>query len=397
MTTQLKYIKLCLLFLLLTAGCSEVPFDSRVIHIRLVITDNTPEFPLNNIPIVIKNQTIGNSYTQATDIDGKADIKISPGICSVSFSHRLTKGMTTYNLSGGLASLTVEPGNQDLYLELPVSQTTAPQLVIEELYFSGCMRIDNKTHYTSDQYLAIANNSDQTVYLDGLCIAQAAPYTTAKPSNWMQLTDMKEIPLAMMCWQFPGNGTDNPLESGQRQIIATNAVDHTSGPAGVAASLNLSHVEWAFWNAALTSSQITAGVRPLNLVWHGSAKVYALTVSGPTILLFLPQSDMTAWVADNSHIGTEPETTSKLQYLYIPAEWVIDVANFVTSAVQTANSRIPLTMDPSPGLAGPTGSGFAWRREHRKEGNRTVWETGRGTSRDFSRQQPSMKDNSGTN
>lgn len=101
MITQLKYIKLCLLFLLLTAGCSEVPFDSRVIHIRLVITDNTPEFPLNNIPIVIKNQTIGNSYTQATDIDGKADIKISPGICSVSFSHRLTKGMTTYNLSGG--------------------------------------------------------------------------------------------------------------------------------------------------------------------------------------------------------------------------------------------------------------------------------------------------------
>lgn len=162
-------------------------------------------------------------------------------------------------------------------------------------------------------------------------------------------TDMAEIPLTMMCWQFPGNGTDYPLLPGERQVVATNAIDHTAGEYGIPASLDLSHVEWAFWHASLTQSKITAGVRPLNMIWHGSGTAYSLTVSGPTVVLFAPQSDMAAWIADAGHIRKEPESTAKLTYLHIPAEWVVDVANYVSSPTLVVNSRLPLHMDPRPG------------------------------------------------
>lgn len=376
------------------AGCNETHFDTRAVRIRVVSPDSVLVLPLEGIPVVLRNQTANNAQTVVTDREGQASFTITPGACSVGFSHKVTQDMKEYTLSGGLADLYVELGKEALSLEIPFTLGTVPRLVIEELYFGGCLKPDGKSVYTSDQYLSIANNSADTLYLDGLCIGQAAPFTTASPAGWMQYTDMSEIPLTMMCWQFPGGGTDYPLLPGQRQIVATNAVDHTSGPSGVAASLDLSHADWAFWNPLLTASKISAGVMPLNLVWHTSGTAYGLTVSGPTVLLFLPQSDMAAWAASGEHVRTEPGTTSKLLYLHIPAGWVIDLANFVSQASTTANSRLPFTMDPFPGAAGPTGTGNAWRRVSREEDGRIVWETGNGTLYDFRREIPSLKETS---
>lgn len=397
MTTCLRLICQLLSLLLLLPGCTENTFSTRTIHIQLVLEDSTLVLPLGDIPVTLKNQTLSNAYTVTTDTEGRADLTTAPGSCTISFSHTLTKGLTTYNYNGGYADLNIEPGDKDIDLEIPITLNAVPQLVIDELYFGGCLKPDGKSTYTTDQYLTIANNSSRTLYLDGLCIGQAAPFTTTKPSGWMKYTDMKEIPLTMMCWQFPGNGTDYPLLPGQRQIVATNAIDHTAGEAGIPASLDLSHVEWAFWNATLSGSKITAGVKPLRLIWHTSGTAYALTVSGPTVLLFMPQSDMAAWVADAAHIRKEPESSSILQYLHIPAEWVIDVANYVSSPSLVVNSRLPFNIDPEPGIAGPSGQGNAWRRAHWEKDGQIVWKAGSGTYYNFNEEAPSLKDISDTN
>lgn len=379
------------------AGCTDNTFLTRTIRIQLIPEDSTVMVPLGGIPIVLTNQTISNVLTVVTDTEGCASFTIVPGSCSVSFSYKVTEGMLEYNLYGGYADLYVEPGEEEIDLEVPFALNISPQLVIEEVYFGGCLKPDGKSTYNTDQYLTIANNSARTIYLDSLCIGQAAPFTTSRPSSWMKYTDMKEIPLTMMCWQFPGTGTDYPLLPGERQIVATNAINHTAGPAGIPASLDLSHVEWAFWNASLKESKITAGVKPLNLIWHTSGTAFALTVSGPTILLFKPQSDMATWLTDASHVRTEPESTSRLQYLHIPAEWVVDAVNFVSLPTLIVNSRLPLRMDPSPGIAGPTGTGNAWRRYRDEKDGQIIWKTGSGTFYNFYEQQPSLKEAPYTN
>ncbi len=391
MTTLLRLTQLLCTLLLFMAGCDEQVADHRTLQIQLTLEDSTLVLPLDGIPVELKNQTIGNTYTVKTDREGHASVTISPGSCTLGFAHKVTQGMTEYILNGGIADLYIAPGQQDVDLEVPIYLNVTPQLVIEELYFGGCLKPDGKLTYTTDQYLSIANNSTDTLYLDGLCISQAAPFTTSRPSSWILHTDMTEIPLTMMCWQFPGSGTDYPLEPGQRQVIATNAIDHTAGDYGIPASLDLSHVEWAFWHTSLTQSKITAGVRPLNMIWHGSGTAYSLTVSGPTVILFSPQNDMADWIADASHIRKEPESTAKLTYLHIPAEWVVDVANYVSSSTLVINSRLPLWMDPAPGIAGPTGTGMAWRRIQLKKDGSIFWKTGSGTEYCFRSEPPSLK------
>lgn len=391
MTTHFPLPLLLCALLLLTIGCNEQVVERRTLQIQLTREDSTLVLPLGDIPVEIKNQTVGNTYTVKTDAEGRASLTVAPGSCSLSFAHKVINNRTEYVINGGIADLYVEPGQQDIDLEVPINLLITPCLVIEELYFGGCLKPDGKQNYMTDQYLSIANNSEETLYLDGLCIGQVAPFTTLRPSSWMLHTDMTEIPLTMMCWQFPGSGTDYPLEPGQRQVVATNAIDHTAGEYGIPASLDLSHVEWAFWHASLTQSKITAGVRPLSMIWHGSGTAYSLTVSGPTVVLFSPQSDMAAWIADGSHIRKEPESTAKPTYLHIPAGWVVDMANYVSSPTLVVNSRLPLRMDPSPGIAGPTGRGIAWRRLRQKVNGRMEWKSGWGTFSCFDSETPSLK------
>ena len=74
--------------------------------------------------------------------------------------------------------------------------------------------------------MSIYNNSDEIAYLDSLCIGTVNPVTSTSPSNFTKpdgsLWD--EIPLFMMAWQFPGTGTDYPLQPGK--TLSRNAINH---------------------------------------------------------------------------------------------------------------------------------------------------------------------------
>lgn len=387
------FILILLLFALLAAGCNDQPFNTGTIRIRLEMPEQQPGMTVDSIPVSITNQTTGVSYTSLTDRLGEASFELAAGVCRVYIHTTVTRGNMDYILSGGRTNLYFEGGGEALSLTLPLEVTAKGRLIIEELYFGGCLRPDGKTTYVADQYITVANNSDDIYYLDGLCIGQAGPTTTSRPSGWMLHTDMKEIPLFLMCWQFPGEGTDYPLLPGERQVIATQAIDHTAGIGGVPASLDLSRVEWAFWDSKLTGSKITAGVKPLRLVWRSSGSSYALTTNGPTLLLFRPESDIEAWASEPSHLRTEPNQPGKQLFLHIPASWVLDAPNFVSSESTVVNSRLPLAMDANPGIAGASGMGLAKHRKKLTTPDGSGWCDTNNTLADFEAATPSLKTN----
>lgn len=402
-----KQIPFLLLFvcILLTGGCDDKTFRTETIRIRFMLPDKpgmgfetTPdpkEYPIDSIVVRFMNESIGNSYTALTDSNGIVEIAGTAGAWSVAGSKTITKGFTDYFLSGGYSPIYINANEEATYLEFPLFLSVSNKLLIEELYFNGCLLADGKSSYVKDQYITLANNSDETLYLDGLCIAQLAPSTTAKASGWILNTDMSELPLFLMCWQFPGKGADYPILPDTQQVIATHAIDHTAGEAGVKASIDLSHAEWAFWDKSLTGSNISAGVRPLSLIWRSGGTSYALTTSGPTVVLFRPESDLAAYVSNPSHIRMEPGSASSAKYLHIPADWVVDIANFVSSNGTISNSRVPKSLDVFPGISGPNGSGKSMRRRNISQDGKIRWKDTNETNADFRSETPSMK-NKGT-
>lgn len=393
MKTRLYAILLLICLTGLTACEKADDFRTRSLAIRLTLPEGFERTRLDSIPVQVTNQSIGTVYTLYSDSTGCARADLTAGTLQINIQQTLSKGYVDHIIYGGYSSLYFETEGEELVLDIDLGIAEMGRLLIEELYFSGCMRPDGKTTYIKDQYMTIANNSGETIYLDGLCIGQVAPSTTARPSGWMLHTDMEELPLFLMCWQFPGNGTDYPLLPGTRQVIAVSAVDHRAGEAGVPASVDLSKADWAFWSPSLTGSQISTGVKSLNLLWRTGGVSYPLTTSGPTVVLFLPDRDIRAYISDTSHLRTEPGSISNIVYLHIPADWVQDIANFVSSVATQTNTRIPLSMDGNPGIAKAQGSGLAVHRfkPRMPEGFR-LWADSNNTNNDFVTDSPSLRE-----
>ncbi len=233
---------LCLCFL---AGCENEYFKTGSIHIQLKKPSGYADISLANIPVTLINQSIGCVYTTTTDTNGLALFELTAGICAISANQETTTGNRDYILSGSLSNIQFEANGEERSVEIPLEVSERGRLLISEIYFSGCLWPDGKNVYNKDQYLTLVNNSDDLIFLDGLCIAQAGPVSVTKPSGWMLHTDMKEIPLFMMCWEFPGTEPNIPFNR-ERQTIAINAINHTNSEVGVPASLDLSSVEWLF-------------------------------------------------------------------------------------------------------------------------------------------------------
>ena len=198
---------LCLCFL---AGCENEYFKTGSIHIQLKKPSGYVDISLANIPVTLINQSIGCVYTTTTDTNGLALFELTAGICAISANQETTTGNRDYILSGSLSNIQFEANGEERSVEIPLEVSERGRLLISEIYFSGCLWPDGKNVYNKDQYLTLVNNSDDLIFLDGLCIAQAGPVSVTKPSGWMLHTDMKEIPLFMMCWEFPGTGTEYP-------------------------------------------------------------------------------------------------------------------------------------------------------------------------------------------
>ncbi len=383
------YLVLSTLFTLV--GCDDEHFKPGIMHVQLERPAGYADLSLADIPVVLYCQSQGTTYTVLTNAQGQATFELTAGIYVLSVHRENQIDNTDYILSGSVPGILFAADGESLSQTVPLEVSTRGRLLISEFYFSGCLRADGKSQYYRDQYITLANNADEVIYLDGLCIGSVAPSTTINPSSWMLLTEMKELPLFLMCWEFPGTGTDYPLQPGEQQTVAINAINHTATEGGVPASLDLSKVAWGFWNPVLTESHISTGVKPLNMVWRSSGTSYIFTVTGPTAVVFRPQSDLRAWVADPDHLRKEPGKDISLAYLHIPADWVLDVVNTVSSIATIANTRVPAVMDASPGIAPATGSGIAMRRKYEPEGERLRWKDSNSTAEDFEKVQPSFK------
>ena len=102
-----------------------------------------------------------------------------------------------------------------------------PGLVIKELYTCGAN--DGYSSLFKDQFIEIFNNSGETMYADGISVANLYGETgTANSTTEVPITDVliiDEYVYADNIDQVPGGGTDYPIEPGKSIIIALNAMN----------------------------------------------------------------------------------------------------------------------------------------------------------------------------
>lgn len=326
---------------LVSTSCSDDEDHPYDVQIKLLPPDGFSTLSYGEMEVTLTNKNVGTVYSMHCSSTGLASFSVEPGYYSVSVHYQTTAGLI---FSGRIESLSLMQGQEAGIIELPLTQAKSNALVIKEIYFGGCKGLNNED-YQADQYVTLYNNSNETIYLDGLCVAVVDPGSNME-SPWMEHTDMRRIPVNDLTWQFPGSGKEYPLEPGEETTIATNAVDHTGGEFQHANSVDLSKVDWGFWDVSLKRQNITAGVKPMKLLLNlnPTLVMYAFPVFGPTIMVFSLQDSPTAYVADPDNHESRPKANNQnREFLMIPQEWVIDCVECVRDV--NSPKRVPNELD----------------------------------------------------
>jgi hypothetical protein len=227
---------------------------------------------------IVPTDSSAGARTARTSSSGVADFgTIPPGSYFLDTQRWLTAGEAgTLPAALGIDGwatrqrITAASGGGTLGVTVPTSRRRS--LVISEWSFNPDWSLA-LGDYLLGGFLELYNNSDSTMYLDGLIIGEGFSLTNDYPNfpcSGDNLVALDPAGLWARWWQaFPGRGHDYPLLAGRTTIIATDAIDHRPIYPG---TLDLSHADFEFVasddvdNPAVPN-MVDAGVQAM--VYHG--------------------------------------------------------------------------------------------------------------------------------
>lgn len=198
--------------------------------------------------ITLKSVSLQNTYTLVADSTGTARLEraisddyvvtarrpLSPDEYEAVFGFA-SPHHTLVNASQGIIELRADVADP-LTIRLDDIRADAP-LLISEIY--ACGPPDAGLYY-HDKYVEVFNNSDSTLYLDGLTIARV--YNSSYLG--LNYVDDSEFVHSKTVWYFPGDGDDYPIEPGEFVVCAEDGMDHRIN---APESVDLSGVSFEFF------------------------------------------------------------------------------------------------------------------------------------------------------
>ncbi|WP_052670817.1 DUF4876 domain-containing protein [Draconibacterium sediminis] len=262
--------------------------------------------------------------------------------------------------------------------------------ILKEIYYAGSRTPENNGYY-EDQFHEIYNNSGDTLYADGLCIASLDPNSSSKQTSWVdgngELLD--RLPLIYQAWMVPGNGTDHPILPGESFIIAVDGIDHQTDENGNPNSpVNLGNADWETYMEPSGKDLDASSVPNLTLVYTTITTIqdWLVPVYGPAEVLFrLPENDWESYVSDANNFMTKPGSTSSTEYLMIDKEFVIDAVECARLDRDERYQRLPVELDAGyTAIEAGSYSSLSVRRKAKMIiGNRVIYKDTNNSTEDF--------------
>ena len=179
----------------------------------------------------VRNFTVAPASTES--------FELIPGVYNITAQAHGSRAGIAYNYIGTVSSVTLsKPEGETTTIQVTASASSA--LVFKEIHYNASKALGSATgRYLKDTFFEIYNNSEETVYVDGICLGDPLSYKVYDFSD--KLPNASDyVFIGTYVWQIPGSGSDYPVGPGESFIIAASAIDHTQA----AESLDLSTAEF---------------------------------------------------------------------------------------------------------------------------------------------------------
>jgi hypothetical protein len=300
----------------------------------------------SDVNISIENTISGQKFNLVTNTLGTAEMALEEGMYKIS----ATKETDDFYLNGITENLTVQPtgtNNWDVHL---VATSKEGGLVLKEIYYTGS-KTESGSNYYSDQFHEIYNNSDEVVYLDGLCFGLTTPLGSTE-TVWVNPDGsiMDRIPCTFHVLMVPGTGQQYPLQPRTSTVLAMDAIDHKTDPLGNPLSpVNLAGAQFeAFIEAPGKDTDAPQATNMIVMYTTSASMVDWLhSINGQGVIMFrLPTGlDWQTFVANPDNFMTQPGSTSQTQYFMVHKDWVVDGVECNRPEEDKRFKRLPTSVD----------------------------------------------------
>ncbi|MDX8340004.1 DUF4876 domain-containing protein [Draconibacterium sp. IB214405] len=288
--------------------------------------------PLPNATIEIVNKQTGRKYSQFSDENGNVHFEVRGGLYDISVS---SKQNYLFEIDG-------KPTYKDILFHETVFdrkilaatqltlQTTLTILnsgfVISEFYNSGSRTPEGES-YSRDQFIEIYNNSDITLFADGLCFGNVWYKNTYTPNPL--LNPDGSFPSDIACWSYiaviPGSGTDYPIDPGESFVIAQSAINHRDDPNGNPNSIDLSGSDFELFieDGRYVDNPGVANANMIQVHERPFANVMVFNVHGQSSIIFrIPDNNFQAFFGNAENYIIATGSTDRC--VLVPDSWIID-------------------------------------------------------------------------
>jgi hypothetical protein len=362
--SNLRWVILFMLLQFPIWGCNN---DDEVVPVQVTVTISYPTDYLTlagtGIETKLTSTTGGAEYVGTS---AELGVVVFPTVIPGSYSLTATLSLdatqalaTTGKFNetitfNGQAAISVIAGTLKQSFDLEISGVPAGNLVFKEVYYTGVPNF-----YFSDQFVEIYNNTKETIYLDGLCIAdvygasgQINPTTIPSPFQ----NDAGSVYVSSV-WQIAGTGQQYPLQPGESTLIAQDGINHKEQNANT--KVDLSTANWETYNQRDDNRDIDAPSVPnLNRLYFTGGFDWLVPVFGPSLIIFRTSNfDALERVA----VPGLPATFAPR--IKVPNSLIIDAFEALRDAESVTYKRIPASLDAGFVFASNTYTGESFRRK----------------------------------
>jgi hypothetical protein len=377
-------IPVSLLVALLFTGCEKDGTKLYEATVTVYYPQGYDQEFAEDVLVTVKNITTAQEDTARTDANGIAKFALELGTYTISASNEVTD----FYFNGITQNAIVTTTLNDFTIDL-IASSKGGGLVFKEIYYTGS-KTPAATNYYADQFHEIYNNSDEVIYLDGLCIGVLEP-TGSTTSAWVDAsgTVLDRLPVTYHALMFPGTGTTYPLQPRTSIVLAQDAINHQTDPLGNSSSpVNLADAQFETYIEAPGKDTDTPASVNLIMMYTTSASMYDWlhSVFGSAVIIFrLPTGlDYATFVANPDNFMTKPGSTSTTQFFMVHKDWVIDAVEICNPDVSKQNKRLPVSLDAGKVFSSGTYTSKSIRRKVSKIlDNKVIYQDTNNSTNDF--------------
>lgn len=267
--------------------------------------------------------------------------ELLPGKYTFMTTARKTVDGQTTLYSGSITNVNVL---EDVELTMTIGTATRSALLIKELYYN-CSKTDANKPYMKEQFYEIYNNSEDVVYVDGLCFGHLMPENATGKANydWGSEYPLTDYVFYARIMQIPGKPGDTkyPLAPGESVILCQYATNHTVEALNPK-SIDLSSCEFEYYEPTNTQQTDEKAIN-LNMVYpinpSSPYKMWTTSANGPAFAIFFPEEDFSADKVVTCH------NNNVSQAYPVPVRIILDAVETIKDETQVQFKRVPTSLD----------------------------------------------------